>query len=65
MREFCQLIRILISLAGFLIVAGTLLMRGECLLMAAIRALLVFAALWVVQGFLSGLIDQSAGTDEQ
>lgn len=65
MRDFCRLISILISLAGFLIVAVTLLMRGECLLTAAIKSSLVFTALWVVQGFLSNLINQAAGKDEQ
>jgi hypothetical protein len=61
MKDFWQLLSILTSLAGFLIVAGVLLVRGEDILIAAIRAVLVFAALWAVQNILRGLLSLTAG----
>ncbi|MEN6372164.1 MAG: hypothetical protein ABFD64_09150 [Armatimonadota bacterium] len=71
MKEFCQLISILIALAGFLVVAAVLLVRGESLLIAAFKSVLVFAALWAVQSVLRTLISfavgssEKAGSDEQ
>lgn len=57
MKEFWQFVSILISLAGFLVVAGILLVRGECLLTAAIKAVFVFVALWVAQSVLRALLN--------
>ncbi len=47
---------ILVSLLGFLIVAGALLVQGECILTAAIRAIIAFIALWAVQTVLRALL---------
>ena len=68
MKGFWQLISLMISLGGFLVVAGVLLVRGEPLWSAAVRAVLVFVALWVVQGVLGALLSLAANsqtTDEQ
>ncbi len=49
MGDFYQLLSLVISLVGFTIVAGKLLMDGECLLVAVGKGVLVFVVLWVAQ----------------
>ena len=56
MKDFWRFVSLMVSLVGFLIVAGTLLAKGETLFNAALRAVLVFAGLWIVQGILCSLL---------
>jgi len=65
MREFWQLANLMISLAGFLIVAGVLLWGGESLLPAALRAAAAFAVLWVAQAVLRALLGLTIGPETQ
>lgn len=65
MKEFWQLVSILIALAGFLIVAGILLTRGECLLTTAFKSVLVFTALWAVQSVLRTLLNLTVSSSER
>ena len=64
----------LISLAGFLAVAGISLYRGDAILGVAIRSLVVFAVLWFGQRILQSVLGIAAdsrpeggtsGVDEQ
>jgi hypothetical protein len=55
-KEFWRLITCLVSLAGFMVVTGSLLVRGDCLFWAVGRGVLVFLVLWVVQNLLGQLL---------
>jgi hypothetical protein len=48
MKGFWQLVSLIISSIGFLIVLGTLLIQGECLFVSALRGMLVFVGLLIV-----------------
>ena len=62
MSEFYKLIRFLVSMTGFVVVAAVLLARGDGLFTSAVRAVLVFAVLWIVQGLLQGVLSMVAGS---
>jgi hypothetical protein len=61
MQEFWRLISFLTCLAGFIIVAGAMLIRGESPFTAAVRAIAVFIALWVALGILRAFVGIAAG----
>lgn len=66
-REFRRLVSLLVALAGFSLVAGALLMQGECLLVVAFRSILAFLAIWAFMsllGSLLGLVADSQPADE-
>lgn len=63
MKDFWRLVSILTSLAGFLIVAGVLLVRGEDLFMSALRGVFVFVVLWAVQNILRALLSLTANAE--
>jgi hypothetical protein len=48
MKGFWQLVSLIISTIGFLIVMGALIIQGECLLTSALRSMLVFVGLLIV-----------------
>ena len=60
MQSFWQLVSLMTSLAGFLVVGGVLLMNGESLLSTVIKAVLAFAGLWIAQSVLRGLLGLAA-----
>jgi hypothetical protein len=60
MDGFYQLLSLMISLAGFGIVAGSLLLDGECLLVAAGKGIVVFIVLTVLQRVLAGVFKYAA-----
>lgn len=62
MTEFYKLIRLLVSMTGFLVVAAIVLARGDALFTAASRAVLTFAVIYYVLGFLQGLLAAVAGS---
>jgi hypothetical protein len=62
MSEFYKLIRLLTSMTGFLVVAAIVLARGDALFTAALRAVLTFAVVYYVLGFLQGLLAAVAGS---
>lgn len=62
-KEFWRLITCLVSLAGFIVVAASLLAGGECLLWAVGRGVLVFLALWVVLNLLGQFLGLAAGAE--
>jgi len=63
MKEFWRLVSLMVSLAGFLIVAGVLLLQGESLLSVVVKAVAAFAVLWVAQALLRALLGLTASTD--
>ena len=74
MQELWRLIGFYISLAGFLVVAGISLHRGDQVFDAAVRSLVVFAVLWFGQRIIQGVLGMAAdsrpeagpsGIDEQ
>ncbi|MDH7481924.1 MAG: hypothetical protein QHH26_08135 [Armatimonadota bacterium] len=60
MDGFYQLVCLLISLAGFMIVIGVLLIRGEPILVTAVKGVLAFVALKIILGVLSKLFNAVA-----
>jgi hypothetical protein len=60
MREFWRLLSILVSLAGFLVVAGVLLYKGDAVLSAAIKAAAAFAFLMFTQRVMTGVLGLAA-----
>jgi membrane protein implicated in regulation of membrane protease activity len=62
MQEFWQLVSLLVCLAGFLITGGFLLLRGDSLLVAVIRAVISFAVLYVVQKVLGAILTGVTGS---
>jgi hypothetical protein len=61
MSEFYRLIRFLISMTGFLVVAAVVLANGDALFTAAVRSALTFAVLWIVLGLLQSVLSIVAG----
>ncbi|MDI6827454.1 MAG: hypothetical protein QME62_03105 [Armatimonadota bacterium] len=57
MDGFYNLICLLISLAGFVIVTGVLLIRNETLLVASVKGVVAFLVLKVVLGMLGKLFN--------
>lgn len=62
MKDFWRFVSLMVSLLGFLLVAGMLLAKGETLFDAAVRAVLVFAGLWIVLSFLCAILGLTLGT---
>ena len=59
MEGLYRLLSLIVSLAGFTVVAGALLMRGECLFTVATRGVAAFAVLWALQRVIAGCIQAS------
>ena len=62
MQGFWQLFSILISLLGFAITGALLLVRGDSLALAAVKAVAAFVALYIVQRMLGGILIAVAGS---
>ncbi|MDO8586205.1 MAG: hypothetical protein Q7T82_04120 [Armatimonadota bacterium] len=60
MQDLWRLISFYISFAGFLLVAGISLYRGDAILDTAIRSLVVFAVLWFGQRVLQCVLGMAA-----
>lgn len=65
MQGFCRLTSVIIALTGFAITGGLLLSMGESLPFIIIKAVAVFAVLFVVQNFLGGMLISVTGTNSQ
>ncbi len=65
MEGLYRFLSLIVSLAGFTVVAGTLLMRGESLFTVATRGVLAFVALWVVQGAIGGIFKLAASSERR
>ena len=62
MQGFWQLFSILISLLGFIITGALLLVRGDSLAFAAVKAIAAFVALYIAQRMLGGILIAVAGS---
>ena len=65
MSEIWRLVSLMVCLAGFVIVAGLSLATGEDILWVAVRAVLTFAGLHVVQLVLRTLLALAATSGEE
>ena len=65
MEGLYRLLSLIVSLAGFTVVSGTLLMRGESLFTVATRGVLAFAVLWIVQGAIAGIFKLAASSERR
>lgn len=61
MQDFWRLTSVLIALAGFAVTGGWLFMRGESIPLTIVKAVLAFAALYMVQGYLGGILMSATG----
>jgi uncharacterized membrane protein YedE/YeeE len=55
MDDFFKLLSLMISVAGFVIVTGFLLWKGEDLLVAVLKGIVAFFVLKVAQGMFSSI----------
>ncbi|GEM_PF-4268807 len=65
MEGLYRFLSLIVSLAGFTIVAGTLLLRGECLVVVATRGVLTFTVLYVVQSVIGGIFRFAANSERR
>ena len=63
MQGFWKLVSVLIALAGFTATGVVLLMKGDGLADVVIKAISVFAVLYVVQQFLGGILISVSSTN--
>lgn len=61
MQDFWRLTSVLIGLTGFSITGYLLLTKGENLLNTVVKAVLVFAVIYVVQNFLGEMLFSVTG----
>lgn len=55
MEDFFKLLSLIVSVAGFVIVTGLLLWKGESLLLAVFKGILAFIILRMMQGVISSI----------
>ena len=65
MEGLYRFLILIAALAGFTVVAGALLLRGECLFTVAARGVLTFALLWVVLGAIGGVFRLAASSERR
>ena len=65
MDDFFKLLSLMISVAGFVIVTGLLLWKGESLLIAVFKGIVAFLVLKVVQGAFSAISKFAAEQADQ
>lgn len=65
MDGFFKLLSLMVAVAGFVIVTGLLLWKGEALHIAVLKGIIVFVVLKFVQGMLSQLSRFAAEQSEQ
>jgi hypothetical protein len=65
MEGLYRLLSLIVSLAGFTVVAGALLIRGESLFTVATRGVLAFTVLWVVQSAIGGIFKLAASSERR
>lgn len=63
MEGLYRLLSLIVALAGFTLVAGTLLMRGECLFTVATRGVFTFTVLWVLLAAIGGIFRLAASSE--
>jgi hypothetical protein len=62
MKSFLRFISLIIALTGFMVAAAATLLQGDTLLVAILKALAVFTALWVVQSFFMAILGMAANS---